>query len=85
MFIYNLVIELRKDLKNTWRQGQHRKVRQLSFYCCPLGKVIYRKRKEKYKEETQKTLKGTIIFEQRKNKNKKLAYPDYALTLTFPL
>ena len=38
--------------------------------------------KKKYKEETWKALKGTLKLKQRKNKNKKYTYPDYALTLS---
>ena len=43
-----------KQLTNLWSQGQHKKagIAQLYFHCGPLGKMIYRKIKNIYKEET---------------------------------
>ena len=48
-----------------------------------LRKMIYQKGKEKHKEETQKALKGILLFKYRKNKNKKYTYPDYGLSFLF--
>ena len=38
-------------------------------------------KKLKYNKETLNTFKGILIYKQRKNKNKKYTYADYALTL----
>ena len=46
-----------KKLNNLWQQGQHKKAAQLYFHCGALGKVIDRKMKNIYKDETQKVLK----------------------------
>ena len=66
-------------------RGIAQKICTALFPLWSLGKNEIAKKKKTYNEKMQKPLKRILIFKQRKIKNKKNTYPDYALTLTFSL
>ena len=53
------------------------------FPLWSFGKMDIENEKEKNisKDQTQKALKGILIFTCTKNKNKKYTFPDHALTI----